>query len=147
MSEKGSPVWLKVSAVIGALALGGSFVGWKQSVAKQEQAKEEVSEAMRQATRDYLDENKDLKLIVGSKSPGGDVVILPDSLFENYGEPIDQSLLPSSKSIQIVFPAMKDEQTNADQIQMMPGSKSGLIRIRPSNQDEEEELHMLPGLK
>ena len=145
MSEKGTPVSLKSLAVISAVALGGSYVGWKQHVAKQEQAKKEAAEAMKQSARDDL--NEDLKLMVGSKNPGRDVVILPDSLFENYGEPIDQSLLPSSKSFQIVLPAMKDERTNADQIQMMPSSKSGLIRILPSNQDEGEELHILPGSK
>ena len=156
MSEKGTPVSLKSLAVISAVALGGSYVGWKQHVAKQEQAKKEAAEAMKQSARDDL--NEDLKLMVGSKNPGRDVVILPDHLFEEGGEQAASTMLPSSKSFQIVLPGVTDERTHADQIQLMPGSKSIGAPVFSTKDmegalwqedliEEDEPIQMLPGSK
>lgn len=142
MSEGGSRGWLKLLALLSAVALGGGYVGWKQGVAKSERSKkmemsvEEVAEMP----------EEELTLIIGSKSPGREVIVLPDDLFEGSAETLPP-LMPGSKSIGSPVFSQRDlegvlggAEEKEEPLRLLPGSKSiNFILDNPARKEEEKE--------
>jgi hypothetical protein len=142
MSEGGASMGFKIAAVISALAIGGSYVACKGVEAGK--AKE---------AKAFEDLEKDVPLIVGSKSPGREVIVLPEDLFVKDDEPLPP-LLPSSK---VGVFRLGKEITQEESLPVLPGSKSiGSPVFSPKNvqdvlgETEEkkvEPLKLLPGSK
>lgn len=114
MKKKTSP-WFKVLALCTAVGLGGTYV-WRQ----QQQAAPQIDKPVEQT------------VFSGSKSK----VIAPTPLPAERDK-IDRVLMPGSKSSTSVF---KPQQTWP----MMPGSKSGIIELKPGI---EKERVLMPGSK
>ena len=121
MSEKRWSWLLKFLAVVSAVALGAGYVGWKSARAKYEKS-EKVEAAV-------VEDTEELTLIIGSKSPGREMIIIPEDIF--YSETAEEKpiLLPSSKvgllpDFGIEITREKIERQEVEQIRVLPGSKS-----------------------
>lgn len=98
MNGKTAPLWPKILAVVCSIALAAGYVGWRKH-----QADKAAEQAAKQA-----EAVKELHLMVGSKSPGRDVITSLESLGEDViiiDDPsdleelgMDRTLMSSSKS-------------------------------------------------
>ena len=145
MSQGGPSIGFKIAAVISALAIGGGYVAWKGVEAgKAKEAK---------TTKAFEDLDKDVPLIVGSKSPGREVIVLPEDLFVKDDDPLPP-MLPSSK---VGVFRLGKEITQEEALPVLPGSKSiGSPVFTPKNlkdalgeteEKKDEPLKLLPGSK
>jgi hypothetical protein len=138
--------------VVSALAIGGTYVAWRNA-AGEKQRKLERAESLQKAADE---EEEEMALMVGSKSPGGSLItremaqekidsnprtasdfitplapsddsILPE--LEEIEEAPGQVLLPSSKIGILVIPKIIEEKEGADEEtkKLLPGSKSSLF--------------------
>ena len=97
MKGKAALLWPKILAVVCSIALGAGYVGWRKH-----QADKAAEQAAKQA-----EAIKELHLMVGSKSPGGDLIpSLKDlNLDLDFADPpeedpasVERALMSSSKS-------------------------------------------------
>jgi len=125
-------MWLKAIAVTSAVALGGGYVAWKDA-----QAKNARIDALEKRIAAWEDAENDVTLMVGSKSPGRDVLNFEQ--VQIPGIPIDEALMPSSKS-GLIFPPDPASNTQDPAI-LIPSSKSlsPVFELPEQEQEEKEE--------
>ncbi|MEP4077684.1 hypothetical protein [Haloferula sp.] len=139
MSKEGSPLAVKVLAVVSAVALGAGYVAWKDG-----QAKNARIEALEKRVAEWEEVNEDVTFIVGSKSPGRDVLNFEtlggdSEVVEIPGIPSQAPMMPGSKSAMILTPEPDDEKAIK---QLMSGSKWGPI-VPPVAEEEETPPELL----
>jgi hypothetical protein len=150
MRGKLSIGFLKVTAVVFSLAVGGGYVAWRQA----EAAKANERERIEQAKAD----EEDLELIIGSKNPGDRVITRDqiDGIIQNrndFNQPIPGipsgsegvsnvvPLLPGSKSISM--PIFSDRDITKG-LEIYDGST---VEVLPPPEADEKPPKLLPGSK
>ena len=162
MHGKLSLSFLKVMAVVSALAIGGGYVAWRQSEAEKANERERIEQAKAE---------KELELIVGSKNPvrkmltdeemddylqkGKDFIETIPGIPEASGEVVNEApLLSGSKSMSMPLftkdqirelPALEEQEDR----ELLPSSKIGILKL-PQKEDEPSKKNdpkLLPSSK